>query len=92
MAEEKRVYLYNSMGFFTGSVLADPSPLESGVYILPPESTEVEPPPAEDGKQARWNGTNWAMVTTDIGGDDVAVNKLKDFLSNNPDVAALLTK
>lgn len=92
MAEEKTVYLYDSMGFFTGSALADPSPLESDVYILPANATMDAPPAPEEGKQARWNGSHWVNVTTQIGDDAVAVNKLKEFLSNNPDVAALLTK
>lgn len=92
MAEEKRVYIYNQMGFFTGSAAADPSPLESDVYIMPPNSTMVKPPDAGEGETARWDGSRWALVTTQLDGDAVAVNKLKEFLSNNPDVAALLTK
>lgn len=91
MSEEKLVYLYDNMGFFTGTTIAEPSPLESDVYLLPPNATLVAPPPGEEGKQARWNGSEWHNVTTQIGDSQVAINKLKDFLANNPDVAALLS-
>jgi len=92
MADEKRVYLYNQMGFFTGSSVADPSPLESGVYIYPPNSTDKEPPELKEGEAARWNGSDWQPVQIQIDDAQVAKNKLIDFLSNNPDVAALLNK
>ncbi len=92
MSEEKRVYNYDPMGFYSGSAIADRSPLESDVYLIPPQATLVEPPPAEDGKLPRWNGSQWQLVATQVGSDEVAVNKLTDFLRNNPDVAALLNK
>lgn len=92
MADEKRVYLYDQMGFFTGSTLADPSPLESGVYLYPPFSTEKEPPAAPEGQKARWNGSKWALVPVQIDDAQVAINKLQEFINNNPDVAALLSK
>jgi len=92
MGKEKVIYLYSNSGFLTGTTLADRSPLESDVYIMPPNSTDVQPPAPEEGKTARWNGTSWQLVQTKISDDAVAIDKLKEFLSNNPDVAALLTK
>lgn len=92
MSEQKLAYMYDSAGFYTGSTEATASPLESGVYLLPANATLQEPPEATEGKQARWNGTSWSLVATQIGSEEVAITKLKEFLANNPDVAALLNK
>ena len=54
------VYLYNeTTGGYIGNELADESPLEPNVYLLPANATQVEPPPLEYGKWRRWNGSEW---------------------------------
>lgn len=54
------VYLYNeTTGGYIGNDLADESPLEPNVYLVPSNATQIEPPPLEYGKWRRFNGTEW---------------------------------
>jgi hypothetical protein len=56
------VYLYNeNTGGYIGTELADESPLEPNVYLLPANATQIEPPPVEYGKWRRWNGVEWVF-------------------------------
>lgn len=85
-------FQYDRAGYYQGEVEADESPLEPGVYLLPARSTMI-PPPADvpAGRCPRWNGASWVLVNQPpelVAPDPVA--KLRDFLSANPDVAALL--
>ncbi len=87
-------YQHDADGFFLGVTEADESPLELGVFLVPALCT-LTPPPAEipAGQCARWSSTEWELVDRSVAPADqpsVAVAKLKDFLSRNPDVAALL--
>lgn len=86
-------YQYSSSGYYLGPVEADESPLEPGVYHLPARST-LEMPPHEvpDGMCPRWNGVGWDLATAPvITVQDDPVAKLKSFLAQNPDVAAMLS-
>ena len=59
--------------------------------MLPARSTLTEPPqeiPA--GKWPRWNGVAWDLVTRPAVAELSATDKLKEFLEQNPDVAALI--
>ncbi|WP_022955762.1 hypothetical protein [Perlucidibaca piscinae] len=90
----KTAYQFDRAGMLTGTTEADESPLEPGVYLLPANCTLVAPPeewPAD--KWPRWMGRNWKLAIKPVshaesGIDPVA--KLRDFLNNNPDVAALM--
>lgn len=87
----KTVYQTDRAGFYCGSAEADESPLEPGVYLLPARSTLTAPPqeiPA--GKWPRWNGAAWDLVTRPAVAELSATDKLKEFLEQNPDVAALI--
>ena len=80
-------------GVLVGEAEADPSPLEPGRYLIPARCTVLAPPekiPAD--KTARWNGAGWELVTrsADANNPD-ALDKLRAFLSENPDVARFLT-
>ena len=82
-------YQYDSMGFF----IADESPREPGIFLLPSRCT-LQPPPADvpDDQWPRWNGATWVLVNKPErkeAPDPVA--KLKEFIAANPDVAALLS-
>ena len=84
----KTVYQCDRAGLLIGPTEADESPLEPGVYLIPAGAVAT-PPPVEwpDDRWPRWNGVRWELVTRPCQ-DPVA--KLQDFLSRNPDVAALL--
>jgi len=56
-----RAYTYNERGDFVGTVEAQESPLEKGVYLLPPHATLVAPE-IRTGKRARWTGSAWEQV------------------------------
>lgn len=80
-------YQYDLAGYFVGVTEADESPLEPGVFLLPARCTLTPPQNPSEGEWPRWNGSAWALVALPVS-DPVA--KLRDFLTKNPDVAALL--
>lgn len=59
---EKIVSQLDAQGYFMGPVVADESPLEPGVFLLPGGAIDVEPPAVQDGKVALWQGEAWAYV------------------------------
>lgn len=88
-------YQYDRAGLYAGPTLADESPLEPGVYLLPAGCT-LTPPPADvpEDQWPRWNGTAWHLVKRPVPAEaanqEHPVAKLQAFLAQNPDVAALL--
>lgn len=60
---EKIVYQTDSMGVYVGTVIADESPLEADVYLIPAGCVEETPPLLLEGQRARWNNTNWVVET-----------------------------
>jgi hypothetical protein len=90
----KNAYQFDHAGLFIGETIADESPLEPGVYLLPARTT-LTPPPGDipGNKWPRWTGNAWTLVNRPApaaAGADDPIAKLRDFLSHNPDVAALL--
>lgn len=93
---QKDIYQTDLAGHFIGTAVADASPLEPGVWLLPAGTIETAPP-AEwpDGQWPRWNGTSWDLVTrpaatnTDAVKAD-ALTKIRAFLAANPEVASYL--
>ncbi|MEH6564573.1 MAG: phage tail protein [Halopseudomonas sp.] len=86
------IYNYDHAGLLTGSALADESPLEPGVYLLPARCT-TEPPPTgwPEDKWPRWNGAAWSLANKpEQSAEPTAVEKLAAFLAANPDVAELV--
>lgn len=86
------VYQYDHAGIYLGPTEADPSPLEPGKFLFPARTT-TEPPPEEwpEGQVPRWNGAAWQLVRIPTRAEpEDPVAKLQAFLSENPDVAALL--
>ena len=85
-------YQFDRAGLFVGTTEADESPLEPGVYLLPARCTFTQPPANVPSDQwPRWNGSAWQLVNRPQPApqpDPVA--KLRDFLTANPDVAAIL--
>lgn len=89
----KTAYQFDLAGLYQGTTVADESPLEPGIYLLPARCTLVSPPESTEGQWPRWNGAAWQLVnrpqpSAQPESDPVA--KLREFLNANPDVAALL--
>ncbi|WP_211226433.1 hypothetical protein [Azonexus hydrophilus] len=60
----KIVSQLNDIGYYVGPVVADESPLEPGVFLIPGGAVDVEPPMIPEGKVARWeNGWIFETVT-----------------------------
>lgn len=57
-----KVYCYDDNGFFVGEEIADESPLEPGVFLVPGHSTEQAPIKYKEGFWPRWNGNEWELV------------------------------
>lgn len=58
----KTVYQTNHLGLYVGPVLADESPLEPGVFLMPGGCVEVAPPEAPENKIQYWNGKRWQLL------------------------------
>ena len=90
----KTAYQFDTAGLYVGETVADESPLEPGVYLLPARCTLIAPPAdVPDDKWPRWTGKAWQLVNRPKpapANDNDPVAKLRDFLAANPDVAAVL--
>lgn len=54
------IYNYDpSTGHYLGDGLADESPLESGVWLVPAHATTVPPPNGVPSADLRWDGGAW---------------------------------
>lgn len=58
----KIVSQLNDIGYYVGPVVADESPLEPGVFLIPGGAVDVEPPMIPEGKVARWE-RGWIFET-----------------------------
>jgi hypothetical protein len=52
----KQVIQLDADGYFVGPVIADASPLEPGVYLIPAGAVDAPMPTIPEGKRAKWNG------------------------------------
>lgn len=59
----KTVSQLNQHGYFVAPVLADESPLEPGVFLIPGGAVDVPPPEVPEGKVALFQGGAWVFVT-----------------------------
>jgi hypothetical protein len=62
MPAQKTVSQLDAAGIFVGPTLADESPLEPGVWLLPGGAVDVLPPVVPDGRQMVWNGQGFELV------------------------------
>lgn len=58
----KTVSQLNADGIFVGPVIADESPLEPGVLLLPAGAVDLAPPLLEAGQFARYEGGAWVVA------------------------------
>lgn len=50
--------MFDTDGYFVGETTCQESPLEPGVFLIPPSSTEIAPE-LKDGFFYRWDGSAW---------------------------------
>ena len=60
--DTKVVYQTDHLGIYTGKTVADRSPLEPDVWLIPGGCVEVAPPAVPAKKAALWNGRKWQLV------------------------------
>lgn len=48
-------------GYFVGMTVADESPLEPGVWLMPARAVDVAAPEVPEGYRAKWNGTSFDL-------------------------------
>lgn len=48
-------------GYFVGTTIADESPLEPGVFLLPGGAVDAPAPVMSEGKRAKWIGTSFVI-------------------------------
>jgi len=56
----KTVSQLDENGYFVGLVIADESPLEPGVFHIPGNAVDSEPPEIPENKRAQWND-GWVL-------------------------------
>ena len=57
----KQVIQLDDNGYFTGLTVADLSPLEAGVYLMPAGTVDAEAPTITDSQCAKWDGSAWSV-------------------------------
>ena len=60
--DTKIVYQTDHLGIYTGETVADRSPLESDVWLIPGGCVEVAPPVVPQHKAAFWDGQGWQLI------------------------------
>lgn len=90
---EKTVYQCDRAGMYVSQVIADQSPKEPGVFLIPAGCTEIAPPETwPEDQWPRFNGLGWDLVPKPKLAESMTPEqKLAEFLQNNPDVMNLVT-
>lgn len=58
---EKIVSTIDAEGYFIGPAIADESPLEPGVFLIPAGAVDIAPPVIPMGKRAKFNGASFVL-------------------------------
>lgn len=58
---EKLVSQLDALGYFTHPTVADESPLEPGVFLLPAGAVDLPPPVVPAGQRAKFNSGKFVM-------------------------------
>lgn len=63
-----KIYNYHpEYNNYLGSSMADESPLEPGVWLIPAYATDIEPPTCELNQIQIFNGTSWDIIEDQRG-------------------------
>lgn len=57
-----KIFNYDINGNFTGESIADISPLEEDVYLIPAMATDLPPPSEKKGFKVLFNGSEWVYA------------------------------
>lgn len=58
-----KIYHYHpNSGNYLGHSIADPSPLEENIYLIPAYATSLPPLSVGEGEQNKFDGTAWQVV------------------------------
>jgi len=86
-----KIYQYDKDGLYIGESIAQVSPLEKDTYLMPRNSTEIEPI-IEDGKVSIFEDGEW-INKEDIRGDYYSTETKQMIIVNDVDYdISLLTK
>lgn len=86
----KTVSQLNAQGYFTGPVIADESPLEPGVYLIPGGAIDVPPPTVPADRVALRQGSSWVFVLPPESPDEPApINGVPQSVTRFQALAAL---
>lgn len=55
----KQVIQLDENGYFAGLTVADESPLEPGVFLMPAMTVDASAPSVPEGHRAKWNGSGF---------------------------------
>ena len=72
------VYNYDYKGRFLGYEEADESPLEPGVYLIPGQATNIEPPIFEKGFMAVFSGDAWKIEDISLESTEMPKEKMNE--------------
>lgn len=57
-----KIYNYSQdTGIYIGESIADESPLEAGVYLIPANATTISPPAQQEGKTVNFENGKWTF-------------------------------
>lgn len=57
-----KIYNFDSRGMFTCESIADESPLESGIFLIPANATPIAPPDLSANEIAVFNDGAWSVI------------------------------
>lgn len=57
-----KVYNYDINGKYTNESVADESPLEEGIFLIPAMATDQQPLAHKDGFDVIWTGSKWEYI------------------------------
>jgi hypothetical protein len=63
----KIVYQTDHLGIYIGTTVADRSPLEPDVWLIPGGCVEVAPPAIPERKAAIWDSRRWHLIDSYLG-------------------------
>ena len=79
--KQKIVFQTNHECVLVGTCLADESPLEPGVWMIPGGCVELEPPPIPEGQQARYSSGAWLLEPIPLA---AAAPQVQELASDSP--------